>query len=56
MHISELKVGTREELTGGSGAISGGDPVGSAGERVMNPGKFGVGVKITDLDSHQDRI
>ena len=56
VHISEFKARTREEFTGGGGALPGGDPVGSADDHVTNSHEFGVCVRTTGIDSHQDDI
>ena len=56
VHISEYKARTREEFTGGGSALPGSDPMGSADQHVTNSFEFGVCVRITDTDSHQDNV
>ena len=47
--ISEFKARSRGELTGGGGALPGGDRVNSADEGGMNSGELAVGVAIMDI-------
>ena len=57
VHISEFKARSRGEITGGGGALPGGDPVGSMDEHVTNSYELGAcHVRTTDIDSHQGDI
>ena len=54
--INTFKARSRGELTGGSGTLPGGDPVGSAETRVVSSGGLGVEAETINLDPSQDRV
>ena len=54
-NISSFRARTREELTGGSSALPGGDTTDSVGRHGVDfSGELGIGVETT-INSHGDR-